>query len=58
MKVIELLASQLDREAQSHEIQATQNIFSMSIDFWLLCMEARKILLEEKLEKENDKDKS
>ena len=55
MKVIELLASQLDREALPHEIQATQNVFSSSIDFWLLCIEARRILAEEK---ENDKDKS
>jgi len=57
MKVIELLASQLDREVAPHELQATQHIFSTSIDFWMLCIEARRILAEEKLEKENDKDK-
>ena len=53
MRVIELLASQLDREAQPNEISAVEHIFSERMEFWTLCMEARRILNEEK-EASND----
>ena len=52
MKVIELLASQLDREAMEHEIQAPSNFFVQSLDFWNLCLEARRLLLDEQLAKD------
>ncbi|MFH1835519.1 MAG: hypothetical protein ABH851_04960 [Methanobacteriota archaeon] len=46
MTRLELLAKQLDAEASESEKMATQNIFSSSMDFWLLCLEAKKILLD------------
>ena len=48
MKVIELLSSQLNREAFEHEIKAAEQIFTQNIDFWMLCVETRRILNEEK----------
>ena len=48
MKIIELLAGQLNREALPHEINAAQQIFTQSLEFWSLCLEARRLLLEEK----------
>jgi hypothetical protein len=46
MKIIELLASQLDREAQEHEVKAAQHIFTEGIEFWQLCLEAQRLILE------------
>ena len=52
MKVIELLASQLDREALPHEIQAMQRIFSEGLEFWQLCLEAKRLLIDEQIAKD------
>jgi hypothetical protein len=57
LRIIELLSSQLDREAQPQEISAMEHLFSERIDFWNLCFEARRILLEEK-EAEEEKEPS
>jgi len=48
MTRLELLASILDSEALPHEMQAPQSIFASNIEFWGLCFEAKKILLEER----------
>ena len=42
MTRLELLASQLDMEALTPEIQAPQRTFSINMSFWNLCMQARR----------------
>lgn len=54
MTRLELLASMLDREATDSEIKAAQPIFSENLEFWALCMEAKRLLMEQS----NVKDKS
>ena len=53
MTVLEYLSSQLDREMTQFD---TQRIFSEEIEFWNLCLEARSLLIDEKLTKQKDKD--
>ena len=52
MKVIEFLASQLDREPLENEVQAPANFFVQNLDFWNLCLECKHLIIEEKLSKE------
>ena len=52
MRIIELLANQLEREALPHEIQAPQQIFGEALEFWQLCMDAKRLLIDEQLAKE------
>ena len=53
MKRIEYLAGLLDVEVSDFEKQATQKIFTESRDFWMLCLECRIVLNEEKNGKDN-----
>ena len=53
MTVLEYLSSQLDREMTQFD---TQRIFSEEIEFWNLCLEARRFLIDEKLAKQEEKD--
>lgn len=48
MTRLELLAGQLDAEALDHEKQAPQQIFSQGMDFWQLCLEAKRLVMEQK----------
>lgn len=53
MTRLELLAKQLDAEATPYDMQATQKIFTEGLEFWSLCMEAKRLLLEQRdIEKE------
>lgn len=53
MTILELLASQLDREAKDFEMKAVQQTFREDIDFWTLCLNAKQMLMEIKSEKDN-----
>lgn len=53
MTRIELLASQLDKEASENELKAVQQIFTQGLEFWMLCLECKRLIAEEN----NDKDK-
>ena len=53
MTVLELLASQLDREVKDFELKATEHTFSENIDFWTLCLNAKQMFMEQKA---NEKD--
>lgn len=46
MKIIDLLSSQLDRDALLHELQAPQKFFTEALEFWQLCIEARRLLID------------
>lgn len=50
MTRLELLASQLDAQALPHELGATQQIFTDGIEFWQLCIEAKRLIIESKTE--------
>lgn len=45
MTRLELLAGQLDAEAADHERQAPQQIFVQGLEFWKLCLEAKRLVL-------------
>lgn len=49
MTRLELLAGQLDAEALDHEKQAPQQIFSQRLEFWQLCLEAKRLVSEKLL---------
>lgn len=53
MKVIEFLASQLDRELKEKETLGNPELMFENLDYWYLCMEAFKILEERKNDKDN-----
>ena len=50
---MEFLASQLDREATQYDNQKT---IGEDIEFWQLCLEAKRLLVDERLAKEEIKD--
>lgn len=52
MTVLEFLASQLDREATNFD---TPVVFTENIEFWNLCLEAKRFLIDEGLAKQGDK---
>lgn len=52
MIILELLASQLDREAKDFEIKAVEQIFGSNLDFWNLCLNSKQMLMEIKSEKD------
>ena len=52
MKIIEFLASQLDRETTQYD---NSRVFIEEMDFWNLCLECRRLLIDEKLVKQEDK---
>jgi len=45
---LELLAGILDQPALTPEIQTPQKTFGFALSFWKLCLEARKLLNEER----------
>lgn len=49
MTRLELLAGQLDAEAADHEKQAPQQIFVQGLEFWKLCLEAKRLIQEKPL---------
>lgn len=49
MTRLELLAGQLDEQALDHEKQAPQQIFTQGLEFWRLCLEAKRLLMEKPL---------
>lgn len=49
MTRLELLAGQLDAEALDHEKQAPQQIFIQGLEFWKLCLAAKRLVLEKPL---------
>ena len=55
MTLLEFLASQLNREATQYDNQKT---IGEDIEFWQLCMEARRLLLDEQLARQEKKDES
>ena len=48
MTRLEFLAGQFDMEPLTPELQNPQKTFGINLSFWKLCLEARKILNEEK----------
>ena len=48
MTLLEFLASQLDREATQYDNQRT---IGEDIEFWQLCIECRRLIMDEKLTK-------
>lgn len=52
---LELLAGQLDLPAMTPELQAPQRVFGINLGFWKLCLDARKMLNEEKNESDKQR---
>lgn len=53
MTFLEFLASQLDKEVTQYD---NQRIIGEDVNFWNLCLECRRLLLDERLAKEEVKD--
>ena len=56
MRIIEFLASQLDKEVEDYEQKAPRNIFIQNLEFWQLCLECKRLLIDEQLAKEEKND--
>jgi hypothetical protein len=55
MKIIEFLAAQLDRDISQPEIASGGQVFVQNLDFWNLCLECRRLLLDERALNDTDK---